>query len=156
MRVDGGPDALFALLDWFDHDDDLRGRVQPVSARPVEGQMSGGVTEGLRVGLGTSGIGSALLRSLTSYLTYRRSDVRITLTRSDGTRIDIDATRVDSAQVLRELRTLLNAPGAGSTTVNGDGNTIIQAGRDVTTGDHIQTVNATETDRLPQPPPGSA
>ncbi|WP_433685399.1 effector-associated constant component EACC1 [Nocardia sp. CA-119907] len=113
IRVDGGPDELLALLEWFGHDEALRGRVGPDPARVDAGQMSGGMYEVLVVTLGASGIGTALARSLTTWLTYRRSDVKLTLTCHDGTHIEIDATRVDSPQVLHELRALLDPPGTG-------------------------------------------
>lgn len=110
IRADGGPDELLALLDWFGHDDVLRGRVHTVSAPAGGGAMSGGVYEALGVALGAGGIASALAGSLTAWITHRRSDLKLTLTRSDGTRLEIDAARVDSPQVLQELRELLDSP----------------------------------------------
>ncbi|MGW0359217.1 effector-associated constant component EACC1 [Nocardia nova] len=110
IRADGGQDELLALLDWFGHDEALRGRVRPVSAPTCRGHMNAGVDEALGVALGAGGIASALAKSLTAWVTHRRSDVKLTLTRNDGTRLEIDAARVDSPQVLRELRDLLDPP----------------------------------------------
>jgi hypothetical protein len=111
IRTTSGPDDLLALLDWFGHDDALRGRVGLVPVRTGDEQMNGGVYEVLTVALGASGLAPALTKSLTTWLTHRRSDLKLTLTRSDGTTtVEIDAARVDSPQVLRELRDLLDPP----------------------------------------------
>ncbi|WP_147471739.1 effector-associated constant component EACC1 [Nocardia stercoris] len=110
IRTDGGPDELLAMLDWLDHDDALRGRVHPVSAPAGSGAMNGGVYEALGVALGAGGVASALADSLTAWVTHRRSHLKFTLTRSDGTHLEIDAARVDSPQVLQELRELLDPP----------------------------------------------
>lgn len=109
IRVDGGSDELLALLDWFGHDDALRGQVHPRSERAGHGQMSGGVVEVLAVAFGASGIGSALATSLTTWLTHRRSDVTLTLTRGDTT-VELDATRVKAPEMMRELKDLIDRP----------------------------------------------
>ncbi|MBF4995981.1 hypothetical protein IRT45_02295 [Nocardia sp. BSTN01] len=107
IQAEGGPDELFALSDWFGRDDALRGRVRQVQVPGPEGHMSGVLLTALAVAVGAGGVGPALAKSLTAWLTHRRSDVKLTLTRSDGTQLKIDAYRVDSPQVLRELRDLL-------------------------------------------------
>ncbi|WP_228001725.1 effector-associated constant component EACC1 [Nocardia australiensis] len=113
IRADGSPDELLELLDWFGHDDALRGHVRPVPARIGAGQMGGGPYEVLAVALGAGGLVSALTQSLTTWLTHRRSDIKLTLTRGDGTAVMIDASRVKSPEVLRELRDLLDPPENG-------------------------------------------
>ncbi|RMI32675.1 effector-associated constant component EACC1 [Nocardia stercoris] len=110
IRTDAGPDELLALLDWFVHDDVLRGRVHPLVGTADAGQMSNGIYEALGVALGSGGIASALSISLRTWLTHRHSDLKLTLTRSDGAHLEIDAARVDSVQVMRELRDLLELP----------------------------------------------
>lgn len=113
IRADGRPDELLALLEWFGHDDDLRGRVHPVRT-PVGGdRMSAGLYELLAVALGAGGIASALTKSLTTWLTHRHSDITLTLTRHDGASVTIDATRIRSSQVLDDLRELLDPPDTG-------------------------------------------
>ncbi|MFE3195910.1 hypothetical protein ACFXHA_43410 [Nocardia sp. NPDC059240] len=109
IRVDSGPDELLALLDWFSHDDVLRGRVHPRSAPSDKGQMSGGVVEVLVVALGAGGLGSALMTSLTAWVTHRRSNVTITVTRGETT-VELDAVRVKAPEVIRELKDLLDPP----------------------------------------------
>lgn len=109
IRVDGGSDELLGLLDWFGHDDALRGRAHPRSAHADEGQMSAGAVDVLAVALGASGIGSALAASLRAWLTHRRSDVKLTVTRG-GTTVELAATRVKAPEVMRELADLLDPP----------------------------------------------
>ncbi|WP_019930719.1 effector-associated constant component EACC1 [Nocardia sp. BMG111209] len=113
IGVEGGPDEVLALLDWFGHDDVLRGRVRPVAAGAGAGQMSGGVYEAIGVALGAGGVASALVRSLTAWVTHRRSDVKLTFTRGDTT-VEFDGARVDPEEVLRELRSLLEPPGGAA------------------------------------------
>lgn len=110
IRADGRQDELLALLDWLSHDDALRGRVRQVPARIRDERMSGGLYEMLAVALGASGIAPVLAKSLTTWLTHRHSDITLTLSRNDGTTIEIDATRVQSRQVLGDLRDLLDPP----------------------------------------------
>ncbi|AYF78537.1 hypothetical protein D7D52_37245 [Nocardia yunnanensis] len=59
--------------------------------------------------VGAAGIAPALIKSLTTWLTMFRSDINLTIERN-GTKLDIDAKRVKSAEVLRELRELLEEP----------------------------------------------
>lgn len=111
IRVDGGPNELPALLDWFRHDDQLRGRVVPASTDTGIDWM-GDIYDVLTVAVGTGGMASALASSLTAWLIHRHSDIKLTLRRSrDGdTTIELDATRVRSPEMLRELRELLTPP----------------------------------------------
>lgn len=108
IRADGSPDELLELLDWFGRDDAIRGRVRPVPARVEPGQMSAGLYDVLAVALGARGLAPALAQSLTTWLTHRRSDLKLVLTRLDGATVEIDAKRVKSPEVVRALRELLD------------------------------------------------
>ncbi|GEM29547.1 hypothetical protein NN3_05540 [Nocardia neocaledoniensis NBRC 108232] len=108
IHTTGGADELLQLLDWFRHDDVLRGRVSTPPTRIRDAQM-GDLYDVLMVALGTGGLAPALTRSLTTWLTHRRSDVTVTVTRnSDGTSVTLDGNRIKSPEVLRELRDILD------------------------------------------------
>lgn len=107
IRTSGGPDELFGLLDWFRHDDELRGRVSPLSPGVRDGRM-GDLYDVLVVAVGAGGLAPALTRSLSAWLTHRRADITITVKRSNGAEITLDANRVKSAEVLAQVRDLLD------------------------------------------------
>ncbi|MGW5924548.1 effector-associated constant component EACC1 [Nocardia fluminea] len=112
IHTSGGPDELLQLLDWFRHDAALRGRVSASAARIRDGQM-GDLYDVLMVAVGAGGLAPALTRSLTAWLIHRRSDITITLTRSDGTEVTLNSNRVKSPEVLKELGNLLNESDTG-------------------------------------------
>ncbi|MGW0327679.1 effector-associated constant component EACC1 [Nocardia sp. NPDC003183] len=108
IHTDGGSEAAEQLLDWLSDDDALRGRVRFDPASIREGDM-GGVTEILTIALGSGVAGvtvTALARSLTTWLTHRRSDLTVTLTRADGESVKITGKRLDSDTVLRRIQDL--------------------------------------------------
>ncbi|MFB8277231.1 effector-associated constant component EACC1 [Nocardia colli] len=109
IGTDGSPDDLVELLDWFRHDDALRGRVRPQSPQIREGQM-GGLYDVLVVAVGAGGIATALTRSLTVWLINRRSDITLTVTSPDGVKVDLDAKRVKSSDVLKDIQKLFDTP----------------------------------------------
>jgi hypothetical protein len=109
IHTTGSPDELLQLLEWFRRDDALRGRVSLPPSRIRDGQM-GDLYDVLIVAVGAGGLAPALTRSLTAWLTHRRSDITITLTRSDGTAVTLNGNRVKSPEVLHELRNLLDEP----------------------------------------------
>ncbi|MFI6218082.1 hypothetical protein ACIBCD_39255 [Nocardia brasiliensis] len=109
ITSDGEPDDLLQLLDWFRNDDALRGRVQPESPEFRDNQM-GGLYDVLAVAVGVGGVAPALASSLSTWLTHRRSDITLKLTRADGTEIELDARRVSSSDAVEELRKLLDTP----------------------------------------------
>lgn len=111
IHTSGGPDELRQLLDWFDRDDALRGLLSVPPSRIRDGQM-GDLYDVLVVAVGAGGLARALTQSLTVWLTHRRSDITITLERSNGTAVTLNGDRVKSSDVLRELRDLLNEPDA--------------------------------------------
>ncbi|MFB8282659.1 effector-associated constant component EACC1 [Nocardia colli] len=107
IHTDGSPDDLVQLLDWFRHDDALRGRIRLPLLR-IKGDQMGDLYQVLVVAAGSGGMAAALVRSLTTWLTHRRSDITITVTRADGAKVDLDAKRVKSIEILREVEKLLD------------------------------------------------
>ncbi|WP_063036295.1 effector-associated constant component EACC1 [Nocardia grenadensis] len=108
IHTEGGPDAAVQLLDWLYDDDGLRGRAR-LQENPVrEGEM-GVVTDVVTIALGsgaTVGIATALARSLTTWLTHRRSDVTITVTRAGGNSVKFNGKWVNATDVLRQIQDL--------------------------------------------------
>ena len=97
------------LADWFGRDDDLRGVVSVPRPRISEGRM-GDLYDVLMVAVGSGGVAAALARSLTTWLTHRRSDITITITRADGASYELDAKRVRSEDVVGDIQRLLDPP----------------------------------------------
>ncbi len=114
IHTDDGPDTAGQLLDWLSGDEGLRGRAH-LQDRPVrEGDM-GAVSEVVTVALGsgaTVGIVASLARSLTTWLTNRRSDVTVTVTRPGGDSVEFSGKRVDAADVLRRIQDLADSTDA--------------------------------------------
>lgn len=108
IRTSGGVKDLLALAEWFRRDNLLRGQVHLPPPGGVAGQM-GDVYSVLTAAIGAAGFAPALIGSLTTWLTQLRSDITVTVERN-GTKVDLDAKRVKSAEVLRELRELLEEP----------------------------------------------
>lgn len=68
----------------------------------------GGVVEVLAVAVGSGGACTALVRSLSAWAAHRRSDVSLTLRGDNGQTLKVDAKRVDSTALVRELKLLLD------------------------------------------------
>jgi hypothetical protein len=69
----------------------------------------GAASEIVTIALGsgaTVGIVTALARSLTTWLTHRRSDITITVTRPGGESVKFTGKRVDTAEALRRIQDL--------------------------------------------------
>lgn len=73
------------------------------------GQM-GGALDALAVAVGSGGMGAVLAGALSTWITHRRSDVKLTVTNEDGRKIELDAKRVDAETVIRDIATLLDGP----------------------------------------------
>nr|WP_272921615.1 hypothetical protein [Streptomyces sp. SID8354] len=108
IRTDNGADELRSLLAWLQWDDALRGRVRLEHAPVGSGEM-GGLVDALTVFLGSGGIGVALTRSLTAWISQRRSDVKLTVTARDGRSVEVDAKRVDAQALARDIERILRA-----------------------------------------------
>ncbi|MFJ4152737.1 hypothetical protein ACIP10_34905 [Streptomyces galbus] len=92
--------ALEDLLKWLTQQDELRGRVHPVSGTFAPGSMSGaGVTEVLAVAVGAGGMGTVLAQALVVWCRHPRgSKVRVRLISPDGTRTEVDGDRLTDVQ----------------------------------------------------------
>lgn len=108
IRIAQGADELRSLHDWLSRDDALRGRARLVAARVEPGQM-GGLLDALVVAVGSGGMGAVLAGALSTWISHRRSDVKLTVTSDDGRKVELDATRVDPQTVLREVGKLLDS-----------------------------------------------
>ncbi|MEV6772049.1 hypothetical protein AB0N05_25825 [Nocardia sp. NPDC051030] len=106
IRTDGSADELFGLLEWFNDDDELRGRVSMPARQIRPGQM-GGLAEVIVVALGARGIAPALIQSLSTWFTHRRSDIAVTLT-LEHTELTLDAKRVKTPEITQALQALLD------------------------------------------------
>lgn len=102
-------DELRSLQDWLSREDELRGRVRSVHGCLEPGQM-GGVLDALVVAAGSGGMGAVLAGALSSWITHRRSDIKVTITSEDGRKVELDGHRVDPQIVLEEVRKLLDSP----------------------------------------------
>ncbi|MFF4600356.1 hypothetical protein [Amycolatopsis sp. NPDC001319] len=77
IAVDGEPDELRSIANWFQHEEEFRGRVRPVDAEQQPGDM-GGTLEALMIAI-SSGTGTAFVTSLFTYLGQRRKEVVLDL-----------------------------------------------------------------------------
>ena len=94
---------LEALFDWLRHEDALRGRVRLRPTAVAPGAM-GTLDDVLTVALGAGGVGVVLARSLSEWLRQRTSDVRLTLTRSNGEKISLEGRRIrDPAELIETV-----------------------------------------------------
>ena len=92
-------DELAALYEWLLNDSDLRGAIRRDDAAPVPGHM-GALADVLTVALGSGGAITALVASLRTYFTQRRSDIKIEIRTDDGASLVVDAKRVPDAEAL--------------------------------------------------------
>ncbi|WBC14882.1 hypothetical protein O7600_28040 [Micromonospora sp. WMMA1998] len=88
-------DELRSLQHWLRAEGELRGRVDAVERPPVPGTL-GSLIEALVLILAPGGVATVVAGSLLSWLRERRSDVTVKLTRSDGSSVELSATRVRS------------------------------------------------------------
>jgi hypothetical protein len=111
ITVADDPDHLRSLLEWLRLEDELRGQVRLEAAHDPSGQQMGGVLDVLTVALGSGGAGAVLASSLSTWLTHRSSDVKITVTAPDGRRVEVDARRVrDVPALTRDVERLAHPP----------------------------------------------
>jgi hypothetical protein len=105
-----------ALWDWLRNEPELRGRVRLGSAPTPEGVMGSSSEFVVQVATAMAGAGAlwaALSRSLSVWLTQRRSDITVKVTGPDGRHISLDAKRVADPEKL--LREVLNVAGQVAT-----------------------------------------
>lgn len=100
---------LESLAAWFDEEPELRGLIKPAGVVPDPGEL-GALTDALLAALGSGGAVSVLAASLKAFFSQPRgAKVRLTVTREDGTRFELDADRVARRSVPELARQLLSA-----------------------------------------------
>lgn len=106
------PEYLRSLADWLNSEEVLRGRVHPVRRTPEPGEL-GAAVELLTVALGSGGAGAVLVRSISAWLSQRRSEVSVSLKDADGRefRFSSSSARQDPSEVFREASALFASLG---------------------------------------------
>jgi hypothetical protein len=107
IRTDDDAEELRSLLAWLQQDDALRGRVR-MQNTPVGPEEMGGLLDALTVVLGTSGVAAALSGSVSTWISQRRSDVKLTVTAPNGRSVDVDAKRVNARTLAADIERLLD------------------------------------------------
>jgi Effector Associated Constant Component 1 len=104
ITVEGTEADGESLWDWLKHEPELRGRLRVAGVRPPEGVMGASIE--LVVVLVTAGttVASTLARSLSTWLTQRRSDLTVKVAGPDGREISVSSRRVaDPEKLLRAV-----------------------------------------------------
>jgi Effector Associated Constant Component 1 len=105
-------DELYSLRAWLLEEDELRGRVRVVEHPPAPGKL-GTLPEALTIVLGPGGVSTVVAGALIAWMRYRTSDVRLKVTGSDGSTVEVDGRRLrslsatDVAAQLDHLRRIL-------------------------------------------------
>jgi len=90
----GDGEQARALWEWLVQEAELRGRVRLAEPAPVAGTMGVAHTE-LLIELGRSGaVLTVLVSAVVTWIRHRNSDVSCTLTRPDGTTVEVEGKRV--------------------------------------------------------------
>jgi hypothetical protein len=123
LLIEVPPEYLSSLADWLNSEGALRGRVHAVRPAPGPGKM-GAAIELLSVALGSGGVGAVLVRSISTWLTQRRSEVSVWLKDADGHEFQFSSKSLkqDPSEVFREASAQFAA-------LRGDGSGQEQAGR---------------------------
>jgi hypothetical protein len=103
LLIEVAAEDLRSLADWLNSEDALRGRVRAVRPAPEAGKM-GAAVELLSVALGSGGAGAVLVRSISAWLSQRRSEVSVSLKDADGREFQFSAksAKQDPSEVFRE------------------------------------------------------
>jgi hypothetical protein len=100
---------LEALTEWFDLEPELRGLVKPADAVPGVGEL-GALSDALIAAVGSGGAVTALAASLTALFSQQRwAKLHLLITRTDGTRVELDADQVSRKSVPELTELLLHA-----------------------------------------------
>ena len=92
-----------ALFEWLRREDGLRGRVQIKRLAPQPGHM-GDLANIITVAIGSGGVVSILLTSLSTWLSQRRNEVSVEVTFPDGRSIKVSSRgRSDPDTVLKDV-----------------------------------------------------
>lgn len=90
-----------ALYNWLTQEAELRGRVRLAEPEPVAGTLGLASSE-LLISLGPGGALTVLAGSVIAWIRHRTSEVSCTLTRPDGTSVEVTGKRVREVDT-REL-----------------------------------------------------
>lgn len=93
LSADDAADELRSLSAWLNGEDVLRGRAQLVAEPPSPGSM-GGMLEGLVFALGPGSVAMAFASVLIAWMRSRTASVSLSLSRPDGTTVELDAQNV--------------------------------------------------------------
>lgn len=95
---DAAVEELRSLFTWLAGEEEFRGRVRLVEAAPEPGTLGGWPEAGV-VALGQGGAVTVLASAVISWIRHRTSEVTCTVTRPDGTSVELTATRVRRADL---------------------------------------------------------
>jgi len=95
---DAAVEELRSLFTWLAGEEQFRGRVRLVGAVPEPGTL-GGWPEAVVVELSQGGVVTILASAVITWIRYRTSKVTCTMTRPDGTSVELTATRVRSTDL---------------------------------------------------------
>jgi membrane-associated two-gene conflict system component 1 (EACC1) len=95
---DGAAEEIRSLFTWLAGEEKFRGRVRLVEVAPQPGTL-GGWPEALVVALGQGGAVTVLASAVIAWIRHRTSDMKCTLTRPDGTSVELTAIRVRSTDL---------------------------------------------------------
>jgi len=106
IAVNGSGVDQASLHDWLMREKALRGYVGPQYRQPPVGAM--GVPADMMVQVaataaGATAVWAALAKSLTVWLTQRRSDVEITVNGPDGRTVTVNAKRIPDPETLTRM-----------------------------------------------------
>lgn len=108
-----GPDApedLETLVEWFAAEPELRGLIKPAPAVPSELELGGLPTTLIAEAVGGGGALTVLAGSLKALFGQPRgAKLRLSVTRTDGTKFELDADRVRKKSVPELTAQLLSA-----------------------------------------------
>jgi Effector Associated Constant Component 1 len=123
LLIEVAAEYLRSLADWLNSEAALHGRVRAVRPGPEAGKM-GAAVELLSVALGSGGAGAVLVRSISAWLTQRRSEVSVSLKDADGREFKFSSksAKQDPSEMFREASNLF-------TTLRDDSLDQEQAGR---------------------------
>jgi membrane-associated two-gene conflict system component 1 (EACC1) len=112
---DAAVEELRSLFTWLAGEEEFRGRVRLVEAAPEPGTL-GGWPEAVVVELIQGGAVTILASAVIAWIRYRTSKVTCTMTRPDGTSVELTADRIrntDLAEVGALVEQVAAALGEG-------------------------------------------
>jgi hypothetical protein len=95
---DARGEEVRSLFTWLAGDEEFRGRVRLVEAAPEPGTL-GGWPEAVVVAVGQGGAVTVLASAVITWIRHRTSEVTCTVTRPDGTSVQLTAARVRSTDL---------------------------------------------------------